>query len=863
MKSSEIRQKFFDYFVRNGHTKVSSSSLIPADDPTLLFANAGMNQFKDIFLGRQTRSYTRAVTIQKCIRAGGKHNDLDNVGRTARHLTFFEMLGNFSFGDYFKTDAITFAWEFLTQEIKFNPEQLWVSVYQDDHEAYEIWHKKIGIPAERIVKLGRKDNFWQMGDTGPCGPCSEIYVDRGAKNESEKNLRPGDECERFLEIWNLVFMQFDRQKDGTELPLKKTGIDTGMGLERLCAVLQNTPTVFETDIFAGLTGYIEKLSGKNYKTADDETKTAFRVLLDHIRSTSLAIADGGMPSNEGRGYVIRKIIRRAALFAQKLGDIKICAQLVPPFVEEMGNIYPELITNKKLIESTITSELEKFAQNLTQGQAVMAKFLAESVNTKKITGEQAFKLYDTYGFPLELTAIVAHEKGYVVDEAGFEQAMLKQQEQSGKKREETQKIELDPGISTAFVGHDQMTVTAQIIALLVDGKSVMQVQSGAVCLVVTDKTPFYAECGGQTSDRGSMLVNGKRTVVTGVKKLGPAVGLTLQAPEALTIGLQVHLEVDQQARLDSARNHTATHLLQAALMAVLGSHVKQAGSLVSSDYARFDFTHHQPLTDKELEAAEALVNEKIRENILVNTKTTTYKTAVAEGAVAFFGEKYNPESVRVVSVPGFSTELCGGTHVHATGDIGTFKITTISSPAAGIRRITAVSGRQATELFAQTYAQMQHLGQLFKVQHDAVVAAVEKQQTQLQELGKQLAQTRRQMLQCRIPSLLEKTRDIVGVPFAYVTAQDLSAKELREFAQDLIDQKPGFYFVASTNQSGQTAFIAILAPAHAQKIDLQKFAEWLGTQGLRGGRAGNVVQGGAAKLPEGLEEKIVAWGAGR
>lgn len=862
MKSLEIRQKFFDYFVRNGHTKVASSSLIPADDPTLLFANAGMNQFKDIFLGKTTRSYSRAVTIQKCIRAGGKHNDLDNVGRTARHLTFFEMLGNFSFGDYFKKDAISFAWEFLIKEIGFKPEQLWVSVYQEDSEAYEIWHNHIGIPAERIVKLGRKDNFWQMGDTGPCGPCSEIYVDRGAKDMTEKDLKPGDECERFLEIWNLVFMQFDRQKDGTEIPLKKTGIDTGMGLERICAVLQNTPTVFETDIFAELIKTIEKISGKSYQKADAETKTAFRVLLDHIRSTSLAIADGGMPSNEGRGYVIRKIIRRAALFAQKLGDITIFAQLVAPFAKEMGTIYPELITNKQLIESTISNELEKFSHNLTQGEAVMAKFLAESAITKKITGDQAFRLYDTYGFPLELTTIIAHQSGYVVDEDGFEKSMLKQQEQSGKKRDDTKKIELDPSVTTSFVGYDHTTIDAKIVALIVDGNSVEQVESGTPCLIVTDQTPFFAECGGQVSDHGTVSIGGKEVAVTEVKKFGQAVGIAIKTPAPITIGANIKLAISRDVRLDIARNHTATHLLQSALMKTLGSHVKQAGSLVTSEYARFDFTHNQPLSIEEIDAVEKLVNQEIRENKPVETSITTYKDAVTKGAIAFFGEKYNPENVRVVSIPGFSTELCGGTHVHMTGDIGTFKIIANISPAAGIRRITAVTGRTATDLFAQTLKQIHELSQIFKIQQEGIVAAVQKQQALVQDLTKQLTSTRRDLLRCQIPGWLAQTKNFGDIPFKYIDVPGLSAKELRDLAQELVTQKPGFYIVVSSTDTN-TIFTALIAEKYANYIDLQEFVTWLNTLGIRGGRAGTAIQGGAQKIPEDFEKKIVEWGTKR
>lgn len=858
MKSLEIRQKFFDFFEKQGHAKIASSSLIPADDPTLLFANAGMNQFKDIFLGRETRSYSRAVTIQKCVRAGGKHNDLDNVGRTARHLTFFEMLGNFSFGDYFKEGAITFAWDFLTKEIRFDPKTLWVSVYEHDQEAYDIWHTKIGIPAERIVRLGRKDNFWQMGDTGPCGPCSEIYVDRGIKSPAEENLKPGDECERFLEIWNLVFMQFDRQKDGTEIPLKKTGIDTGMGLERLCAVLQNTPTVFDTDVFAPIMAFIEKQTGKKYKTADNETKTAFRVLADHIRSTSLAIADGGMPSNEGRGYVIRKIIRRAALFAQKLRDISLFAELVPVFVNEMKNIYPELEKNKELIHRTITIELEKFSQNLIQGEVVIAKFLKESSAQKIITGSQAFKLYDTYGFPLELTAIIAHEKGYSVDTTGFEEAMLKQQEQSGKKKEHEKLIDIDPSLSTTFVGYETTKITSPITALLVNGQMVESVPEKTDCLVITKESPFYAECGGQSADQGTVLVDGKQAEIIQIKKIGNAIAVGIKTPTPITVGMTITLAVDEQVRKDTAANHTATHLLQAALIHRLGSHIKQAGSLVTPEYLRFDFTHHEPLSDDDLATIESCVNEKIRENLSLSVKTTTYKTAVSEGVIAFFGEKYNPENVRVVSVPHVSAELCGGTHVRATGDIGIFKITQSSSLAAGVRRIVAVTGPIASKLFTDIYAQTKQLAQQFKVQNNEVVAIVEKQSIQLQDALKQIATLRKEILLCKMPAWLENMTEIKGIMFRYLTIPAISAKELKEIGQELVNKKAGLYFIVSPGEQNN-AYLAIFPESYTKLIDTKAFAQWLNGLGLRGGCSGTIIQGGAQKLPADLEKTIVAW----
>jgi len=859
MKSIEIRQKFFEYFVRQGHTKVASSSLVPAEDPTLLFANAGMNQFKDIFLGKEKRSYTRAVTIQKCIRAGGKHNDLDNVGRTKRHCTFFEMLGNFSFADYFKKEAIQFAWDFLTKELNLPADKLYPSVYESDQEAYDIWHKQIGVPEDHIVRLGRADNFWQMGDTGPCGPCSEIYYDRGAKTEEERNARPGDDCERFLEIWNLVFMQFGREADGRELPLKATGIDTGMGLERLCSVMQNTDSIFETDVFAPLISAIEKFSGKKYQGADEETRVAFRVLAEHIRSACLAIADGAIPSNESRGYVLRKIIRRAALFAQKLGDIMFFAKLVPVFIEDMGGIYPELRTNKVLIERIITGELEKFSHNLTQGQPVIEKYLQESAATKILTGEQVFKLYDTYGFPFELTSIVAHGRGYKVDIAGFEQAMEKQREQSGRKASEQEKFELAANITTLFTGYTTLEQKTKIATLVFEGKETTNVPAGSLCWIIPQESPFYAESGGQVSDRGMVIIESAQLPVREVRKVDNAIAIALETPFALYIGDEVTLRVDKTFRLDLMRNHTATHLLQAALEQVLGSQIKQAGSLVCDEYARFDFTHHEQVSSEELHKVEQIVNAQILANTPVTTTETTYKDACAKGAKAFFGEKYNPESVRLVQVPGFSAELCGGTHVTATGQIGLCKITSNTALSAGVRRITAVTGRQALALFQQVFDATKTLATQFKVQPTEVVSVVDRTVRELRDAEKTVAKLRRAHALAQVPGWADQAPDIKQVPWGFVQTEDLPAKELREVAYALGQRRTGIYCVVSTT-AGTSVFFVHRSPELSARINIKILAGVLAEAGIKCGSTGDDIQGSVgADGPEALKKVVTKW----
>ena len=858
MKSTEIRKKFVDFFVARGHTPVPSSPLIPADDPTLLFANAGMNQFKDVFLGKEKRSYTRAVSVQKCIRAGGKHNDLENVGFTARHLTFFEMLGNFSFGDYFKKDAIRFAWEFLTKEIGLDASKLYASVYKKDDEAYGLWHQEIGLPKERIVRLGEADNFWQMGDVGPCGPCTEIYTDRGASiGCGSADCAPGCSCDRFLEIWNLVFMQFDRQQDGVDKPLKQTGVDTGMGFERLCMVIEDKDSVYDTALFAPIFAQIEKLTGKSYNESA-EIKAAMRVIADHIRSASLAIADGCIPANEGRGYVLRKIIRRAALFAQKLSTENFFPQVYYGLVEAMGEAYPELITNKQQILSLLTSETEKFTHSLVSGQAILEKYFAE-IKNKTISGAQAFKLYDTYGFPLELTKVIAQEHGFTVDTQAFEIEMERQRVQSSKKQTHAAAdLNFDESLTTVFTGYDELETETTISAIICHTVSVSVAPAQEACWFVTPRSPLYVECGGQISDAAFLRIGEFSAPITAIKKIGNAIAFEAVAPCEITTGDAVTLVVDRAARSNTMKNHTATHLLQAALLQVVGKAVKQAGSLVTPDYLRFDFTHHENLTPEQIKAVEELVNQKIMENITLNVKTTTLQDATAHGVIAFFGEKYNPDNVRVVAVPGFSAELCGGTHVRATGDIGSFKITEVAALSAGSRRIVAVTGFGALAEFQQDFSTVKKLSQEFKVQPSELVNAVAKQREALKEAQTHASKLKQQIYKLMIPHWLAQTETVAGLPYGYVTLDDVGAQELRDIAQSLVHERAGLYALVSV-ADGRVSFMIMVAPEYANKVRLKEFAARLKELGLKGGATDVAIQGGGAELPANLKEVIKNW----
>jgi alanyl-tRNA synthetase len=697
------------------------------------------------------------VTIQKCVRAGGKHNDLDNVGFTKRHLTFFEMMGNFSFGDYFKKEAIVYAWEFLTAQIGLPKEKLSVTVFETDDEAYDIWHGTIGIPKEKIFRLGSDSNFWQMGDVGPCGPCTEIFIDRGSAYGADSES-PATNSERFLEIWNLVFMQYDRQIDGNLKPLKKTGVDTGMGLERLAIIVQNKDSVYETDLFTPIIRATEKLVNQSYNDQTDELKAAFHVLADHIRSATFLIAAGCIPSNEGRGYVLRKIIRRAALFTQKLTQKNILPDLSTTVIEQYGPLYVELNENKQLIWNTLYHEIEKFTVNLVRGMQLLEELFVENKATKCISGIDAFKLYDTYGFPFEITCAAAWQKGFIVDQIGFEIAMEDQKQKSGNKTVDAlAHLALPDSMHTTFTGYDELETSSTIIGLIVDDQLVNQVSAGKTCFVITQESPFFIVGGGQVPDNGWLDIEKKYTApITQVRYVQQAIAACITAPVDITVGMSVMCRVDKQLRTRAMKNHTATHLLQAALMERFGNQIKQAGSLVHPDYLRFDFSCNTTITQQDLEAVEKTVNDKIMENIPVSISYMPLKEATQKGALAFFGDKYTPEKVRVIDVPDFSVELCGGTHVQATGDIGVFKITELLSLASGQKRIVAFTGPGALHLFQTSYNLVKKISVDAKVKITEVDATLEKQKAEKKSLDAELKKTRLQLVHTLAPSWLQK-----------------------------------------------------------------------------------------------------------
>ncbi len=859
MKSLDIRKKFFDYFNALHHQIVTSSSLIPAQDPTLLFTNAGMNQFKDCFLGKEKRSYNKAVTIQKCVRAGGKHNDLDNVGFTKRHLTFFEMMGNFSFGDYFKKDAIPFAWNFLTQDLGINKKDLYVSIYEEDDEAFEIWEKSVGIPKERIYRFGKKDNFWQMGDTGPCGPCTEIFVD--TRPESERTTPPTQkdfDSGALLEVWNTVFMQYDRQNDGSLVPLKQTGVDTGMGLERIACILQNVDNVYETDLFTDVFIAIEKLTGITYKTASPAIKAACNVLADHARSASLIIADGGSPSNEGRGYVLRKIIRRAALFAQKLSEKNIFPDVARAFIKDMSPIYPELGVNEAIIISLLTNEIEQFSNNLIKGQVILESYLTEQAETKIITGQQAFKLYDTYGFPLEVTILAAQEHGYMVDTDGFHAYMEEQRALSGKKmKEHAQTIELPETMETKFVGYTKTIQESVITAIIVNDELKENVEEGQECWVITKETPFFPSTGGQVDDQGWLFIQNEQVAIHGLKKIGKAIALKIIAPINIAVGNSVNQQVNEPIRKMTMNNHTATHLLQAALIELHGKQVKQSGSVVDPEYLRFDFTYHKNLTIDEITHIENRVNEIIRADIPLCIFETSYKEALEKGVIAIFGEKYNPEKVRVVDVPGFSAELCGGTHVPSTGVIGAFKITEIGALSAGNRRIFAVTGPKALELMQDNFNTVKTLSQEFKVKPQDVLQTVLKQTEQLQLAHSTIKNLKKELLFHHVQTWKNQIEVINDVPFLYKQLDGSTNEDLKDVIEHLQKNKPGFYVMVSNISDSSSIFFVSLAPEYENIIDLKTLSTWLHTSaGLRGGGKRGTIQGGGPRIIQDLGSAI-------
>jgi alanyl-tRNA synthetase len=862
MTSLNLRKKFFDYFVKNGHEKVASSSLIPAQDPTLLFTNAGMNQFKDVFLGTEQRSYKRAVSIQKCVRAGGKHNDLENVGFTQRHLTFFEMMGNFSFGDYFKKEAIKFAWEFLTKDVGLNSDELYVSVHLTDQESYDIWHNDMKVPKNKIFKLG-ESNFWQMGDVGPCGPCTEIFVDRGPNygcGKKDCDLACG--CDRFLEVWNNVFMQFNRQADGTDVPLKQTGVDTGMGLERLTLIVQNKNSVFETDLFDAVFAKTEQLTGLKYHESNADIQACFNVIADHVRSCTFLIADGCSPSNDGRGYVLRKIIRRAALFAQKLTNKNIFPQVALALIADMKLVYPELAAAQDRIVAVLESEIERFADNLVRGKKILQEYMAQHKTQTTVDGAHAFMLYDTYGFPLEVTKLIALETGFSVDVDGFEKHMNEQRQRSGKKMKEVACAagSLLPQVRSEFTGYQSLQETSPVLALLVDNQVVAEVSAGTTCWIGCEKTPFYVACGGQINDQGTVQISGKSAPVLDLKKQDQAILMQIVAPATVKVGDAITMMVDSFARLQTMKNHTATHLLQAALQQILGKGVKQAGSVVTPDYLRFDYTYHKALSVDEIKAVENLVNQKIWDNIGVQIQHTTFKKAVEAGVIAFFGDKYNQDNVRAIIIDNFSAELCGGTHVKATGDIGMFKIIEEISLAAGTRRIVALTGFKAVQEFQQDFSIVKKLCQDFKIKPDQLQTSIDDLQTKIKDGQKEIKQLKNTLMSNSVASWIAQTQMMGTLPLLCIKLENHSLDDLREAAMILQRKQAGLYVLASVH-AGKTMLMVSLDQKFSSLMNMQDLKTWLQHNfGFQGGGSAQMIQGSVAALDfTKFSTELTAW----
>ena len=857
MKSAEIRDQFLTFFEGKGHTRVDSSSLVPGNDPTLLFTNAGMVQFKEAFLGLEKRAYTRATSSQRCVRAGGKHNDLENVGYTARHHTFFEMLGNFSFGDYFKRDAIAYAWEFLTEVLQLPEDKLWVTVHKDDKEAEDIWLKEVGVSAKRFSHMGDKDNFWTMGDTGPCGPCSEIFYDHGADVPGGPPGSPDDDLDRYIEIWNLVFMQFDQQADGTRLPLPKPSVDTGMGLERLSAVLQHVHSNYEIDLFQGLIGAAAKLTG-----CKDEQDYSLRVIADHIRSAAFLISDGVVPSNEGRGYVLRRIVRRAIRHGNKLGSQgAFFHKLVDELAVQMGGAYPELVARKDMLKKVIRLEEEQFAKTLDKGLAILNEEIAQLKNTV-IPGSVAFKLYDTYGFPIDLTADIARERSLTVDEAGFESAMQKQRKRSQESSSFSMKSDqvFDLGMTTEFIGYGQYVGTSQVGAVLTS-EPVVELTAGMQGIVVLDRTPFYAESGGQVGDMGTIVSDDSVFVVKDTVKNGDNhfhIGVVTSG--VFKQGEKVSTQVDRIQRLDTARHHSATHLLHAALRDVLGTHVQQKGSLVDANKLRFDFTHIEAISHDLLVRVEDMVNNHILENTAVTTDIMSLEAAKTKGAMALFGEKYSAD-VRVLSMgaDGFSTELCGGTHVNRTGDIGLIKILSESGIAAGVRRIEAVAGHRAYEHVRDTETIVSAVQKQLKATSGAVVGKVDDLLSAHKALEKELEQLKQKLAASKSGDLVSQAKKVGAISYLAVAVDAVDAKGLRDMA-DQLKQKLGssIVMVVSAAEGKVQMVIGVskdLVPGYRAGNLVSEFAVHVGGKG--GGKPDMAMAGGAD--PEGIPAAITAF----
>ncbi|EAW1962684.1 alanine--tRNA ligase [Salmonella enterica] len=866
--TAEIRQAFLDFFHSKGHQVVASSSLVPNNDPTLLFTNAGMNQFKDVFLGLDKRSYSRATTSQRCVRAGGKHNDLENVGYTARHHTFFEMLGNFSFGDYFKHDAIQFAWELLTGENWFAlpKERLWVTVYETDDEAYEIWEKEVGIPRERIIRIGdnkgapyASDNFWQMGDTGPCGPCTEIFYDHGDHIWGGPPGSPEEDGDRYIEIWNIVFMQFNRQADGTMEPLPKPSVDTGMGLERIAAVLQHVNSNYDIDLFRTLIEAVAKVTG-----ATDLGNKSLRVIADHIRSCAFLVADGVLPSNENRGYVLRRIIRRAVRHGNMLGAKEtFFYKLVGPLIEVMGSAGEELKRQQAQVEQVLKTEEEQFARTLERGLALLDEELAK-LQGDTLDGETAFRLYDTYGFPVDLTADVCRERNIKVDEAGFEAAMEEQRrrarEASGFGADYNAMIRVDS--ASEFKGYDHLELNGKVTALFVDGKAVEAINAGQEAVVVLDQTPFYAESGGQVGDKGELKGAGFTFAVDDTQKYGQAIGhLGKLSAGALKVGDAVQADVDEARRARIRLNHSATHLMHAALRQVLGAHVAQKGSLVSDKVLRFDFSHNEAMKPSEIRQVEDLVNAQIRRNLPIETNIMDLDAAKAKGAMALFGEKYD-ERVRVLSMGDFSTELCGGTHASRTGDIGLFRIISESGTAAGIRRIEAVTGEGAMATVHAQSDRLNDIAHLLKGDSQNLGDKVRAVLERTRQLEKELQQLKDQAAAQESANLSSKAVDLNGVKLLVSELAGIEPKMLRTMVDDLKNQLGSTVIVLATVVEGKVSLIAGVSKDMTDRVKAGELIGMVAQQvgGKGGGRPDMAQAGGtdAAALPAALAS-VQGW----
>ena len=859
MTSNELRQAFLDFFRNNDHEVVASSPLVPGNDPTLLFTNAGMVQFKDVFLGDDKRSYKRAATSQRCVRAGGKHNDLENVGYTARHHTFFEMLGNFSFGDYFKREAIQYGWDFLTKTLGLPEERLWVTVFEDDDEAADIWLKEMKIDPNRFSRLGEKDNFWAMGDTGPCGPCSEIFYDHGADVPGGPPGSPDEDGDRYVEIWNLVFMQFDRSADGTLTPLPKPSVDTGMGLERIAAVMQGVHSNYEIDLFANLiTATAETLGVKN------DGSSSLNVIADHIRACSFLIVDGVLPGNEGRGYVLRRIIRRAIRHGKKLGTSDLFFhKLVAPLAKEMGDAYPELVKAQDHVVKVLKKEEQRFAETLDQGMEILESAIAD-LDGKEIPGDVVFKLYDTYGFPVDLTADIARERELTVDEQGFESAMGEQRDRAraASKFSAADGGSLKTDATTEFLGYEGTEGASEVVAIFKEGAAVDSLGAGDAGAVILSKTPFYAEAGGQIGDTGILVSDGKLFRVDDTQRSGEA---NVQFGEVeqgeLGVGDKLEAIVDADRRQAIRLNHTATHLMHAALRQVLGDHVTQKGSLVAPDRLRFDFSHYEGVTSEQIQEIEDLVNDEIRKNTAAETNLMTYDDAIESGAMALFGEKYG-DKVRVLRLGDFSVELCGGTHVARTGDIGVFKITSEGGVASGVRRIEAVTGKGAMEWIDANQASLSNLAGMLKSSPDQAVAKVEQLVRRTKDLEKELAAAKQALAMGQATDHSESVQEVEGVKVLATRMDGADAKTLRDAVDKFKDKLQNAVVVLGSVDDGKVRLAAGVTKNNTDKIragDLIKpVAEQVGGKG--GGRPDFAQAGGtdAANLDAALAS-VTDW----